>query len=68
MGLLIALCVTSASKALGPVGVSLGLLSAAVMLFALRNWFDDSSLFSLSARVWSPLLLGLAVLTYLTRK
>jgi hypothetical protein len=66
MGLLIGLTVTSANKAMGPMGVPLGLLSTAVLIFVLRGGvFEDASLFSIQARFWPPLLLVVAALTYL---
>jgi hypothetical protein len=44
--------------------VSFGLGMAAVTVFLLRNWLDESSLFSIPARFWPYLLLGFSVLAH----
>ena len=64
MGLLVALVVVSAGKALGPVGVPIGFASAAGILFGLKGVFEDSSLYSVPYRAWPPVLLVLAAITY----
>ena len=66
LGMLVALIVASASKAMGPMGVPLGLVSAAVIVFVMRSVFEESSLYSVPYKAWPPLLLVLAVLTYLS--
>ncbi|RIX42442.1 MAG: hypothetical protein D3M94_18030 [Rhodocyclales bacterium GT-UBC] len=63
LGLLVALAVVSASKAIGPAGIPLGLLAAAAILLALRSVFQDASLYSVSFRARPPLLIVLAGLT-----
>ncbi len=68
MGLLVALCIVSAGKAFGKAGVSIGLLSAAVIVFSVKGWIEEeSSLYSVPVRIWPYLLFGLSVLTFFQR-
>lgn len=64
MGLLVALVIVSAGKALGPVGVSVGCAAAAAIVFILKGVFEDSSLYSIPWKAWPPGLLVLAALLY----
>jgi hypothetical protein len=68
MGLLVAVCIVSANKALGQLGVAVGCASAAVLVFTLRKVIDEeSSLYSFPVRFWPPLLGGLSILSYFSR-
>ena len=68
MGTLVALCIVSAGKAYAIHGVTIGLGSAAVLVFLARNWIDESSsLYSIPVRFWPPLLAGLSLLTFFKR-
>lgn len=62
MGLLVALCIVVANKCFGPIGVAIGCLASAAMVFALKGWLEDSSLFSIPTRFWWPLLLALGII------
>ena len=65
MGILVALVVVSAGKTFGPVGTSIGLLTAGVIVLFMKGLVDaESSLFSVPVRFWPWLLLVLAALTY----
>lgn len=68
MGLLIALVVVSAGKALGPVGTPVGFAAAAVIVFGLKGAFEDSSLYSIPWKAWPPVLLVLAALLFLSAR
>lgn len=59
--ILVALCIVGAGKAFGePHGATIGLGSAAALVFLLRSaWDEGSSAFSVPVRFWP---IGLAVL------
>lgn len=48
----------------GPDYMSFGFGMAAATVFLLRNWFDESSLFSIPARFWPVVLLAFAVVMH----
>lgn len=69
MGLLIALFIVSAQRSLGEIGVPIGCIASAAMIFFMRNWLDEeeSSLFSIPTRFWWPALLGLSIILFIKR-
>lgn len=66
MGILVALFVMGGNQLGGPRGVPLGLLAAAILLYLMRSALEESSLYSIPARFWPPLLFVLSVLCYLS--
>lgn len=68
MGLLVALVVVSAGKALGPAGVPAGLAAAAVIVFCLKGVFENSSLYSIPWKAWPPGLLIIAALVFFSAR
>ncbi len=64
MGILVALFVMGSHQLGGPRGVPLGLLAAAILLYLMKSGLEDSSLYSIPARFWPPLLFVLALLCY----
>jgi hypothetical protein len=62
--ILIALIVVSADKAFGTdIGVRIGLVSSAALVFLLRDFFGkESSVYSIPVRFWPVALLILAII------
>jgi hypothetical protein len=66
---LVALVVVSAGKAFGTTtGTAVGLASAAVLVFLLREfWGEEASAFFVPVRFWPVLLLVLSAFTFVKR-
>lgn len=64
---LVALIVVSANRTLGvALGTPAGFVSAAVLVFVLREfWGEESSVYSFPVRFWPVTLLALAAVTYI---
>lgn len=67
MGLLVALCIFSTGQLFGEVGVPIGCAASAAMIFFLKDWLGESSLYSIPARFWSLLLLGLSIVLFIKK-
>jgi hypothetical protein len=65
MGLIVAVLVLGAGRQLGKFGVPIGLTTAAVVVFGLREWAgEESSLYSVPVRIWPVVLLVFAAITF----
>ena len=65
MVVIIALPIVSAGN-LGPRYIPFACLASASFLYVLKDWLGDSSLYSIPVRGWQFLLVGLALLIFVT--